>query len=163
MHAGFCLQARAVGRLWPRSASSNKTSLHYAHFVLCGILLGSSLPQALLTWKNANVSNQYIGFFIFKFFSRQLLFLHFMCYWNENSVQKLHNKVVINPLWFVTNREILSFRQTFLESALIFAKKMYVVKWKGGFICQRNTTHPNATLPSRPAWPMTSTPTSPSA
>ena len=39
----------------------------------------------------------------------------------------MHNKVVINVLHFVINGEILNFRQTFLESTLIFAKKMYVV------------------------------------
>ena len=39
----------------------------------------------------------------------------------------MHNKVVINSLQFMPNGEILSFRQTFLEDTLIFAKKMYVV------------------------------------
>ena len=35
---------------------------------------------------------------------------------------------VINFLRFVLNREILMFRQTFLESTLKFAEKMSVVK-----------------------------------
>ena len=39
----------------------------------------------------------------------------------------MHNKVVINSLQFVLNGEILLFGQTFFESTLIFAKKMYVV------------------------------------
>ena len=73
----------------------------------------------------------YIGIFIFKFFSRQLLFHHFMCYWNENSVQKLHNKLTIKPLWFVPNGEILNFRQTFLEITLIFAKKCTLYRERG--------------------------------
>ena len=101
-------------------------------FVLRGILLGSAFPKPCLYEKMPMYQIWYIGIFIFKFFSRQLLFHHFMCNWNENSVQKLHNKAIINFLWFVSNREILNFRQTFLEDTLIFVKKMYVVSWERG-------------------------------
>ena len=45
----------------------------------------------------------------------------------------MHNKAIIYFLCFVINREILNFRQTFLEYPLIFVKKMSVKGERGTY------------------------------
>ena len=50
----------------------------------------------------------------------------------------MHNKVAIKSLRFVLNREILMFRQTFLESTQKFAKKCPLYRGRGCTRLARN-------------------------